>query len=179
MLQYGPQDFFEVHQDGSYYYSAPTPDDTDDSGTGDGVRKTGTGKGSEQKSFLTLQVYLNDGGGQLGAGDGKNAGKQCFVGGATRFFEEPTEATSPHKGRPSQYRLKGESTLSLEATAAAPPSIANWIVHDVVPRKGRVLLFQHNIWHEGERVRSGIKYVLRSEIMFAKSAPNEAEGGGA
>ena len=43
---------------------------------------------------------------------------------------------------------------------------AGLCVHDVVPRAGRVLVFQHNIWHSGERVSDGTKYVLRSEIMY-------------
>ena len=109
VLSYSSSDFFETHMDGSY---------------ADDETKT--------KSFLTLQVYLNDGGGH------------DFKGGGTRFFIQPP------KGDP-----EGEI-----------------ITQDVVPKKGRVLLFQHNIWHEGERIvpKSGTKRVLRTEIMFAKQA---------
>jgi hypothetical protein len=40
--------------------------------------------------------------------------------------------------------------------------------HDVVarPRPGRALLFQHQILHEGCEVTSGIKYVLRTDVMY-------------
>lgn len=74
----------------------------------------------------------------LSSGGGKD-----FYGGATRFMIPPA--------RESQ----------------ADPC-AKIDVVDVVPTTGRVLLFQHNIWHEGERLTSGSKVVLRSEIMFRK-----------
>jgi hypothetical protein len=37
---------------------------------------------------------------------------------------------------------------------------------DVVPRTGLALLFLHDLAHEGQAVRSGRKYVLRSDVMF-------------
>ena len=37
---------------------------------------------------------------------------------------------------------------------------------DVQPRTGMALLFQHRILHEGCAVTSGIKYVLRSDVMY-------------
>jgi predicted 2-oxoglutarate/Fe(II)-dependent dioxygenase YbiX len=37
---------------------------------------------------------------------------------------------------------------------------------DVVPRAGSALLFQHRLLHEGCEVTSGVKYVLRSDIMY-------------
>ena len=36
----------------------------------------------------------------------------------------------------------------------------------VDPAPGRALLFQHRVLHEGERVERGVKYLLRSEIMY-------------
>ena len=103
VLKYKAADAFELHQDGSY-------------------SRTST-SGEKQRSFMTLQIYLNSGGGI------------DFTGGATRVFcctDEPV------------------------------------IVADVVPRRGRVLLFQHNIWHIGEAVSAGEKLVLRTEILFAE-----------
>lgn len=38
---------------------------------------------------------------------------------------------------------------------------------EVTPRTGSALLFQHRLLHEGCVVRSGIKYVLRSDVMYA------------
>jgi hypothetical protein len=38
---------------------------------------------------------------------------------------------------------------------------------DVVPKGGRVLLFQHrNLLHSGDDVISGTKYTMRTDIMF-------------
>lgn len=38
--------------------------------------------------------------------------------------------------------------------------------HDIRPRKGTVLVFEHQLKHAGEELQSGIKYVLRTDIMF-------------
>ncbi|UJB17363.1 MULTISPECIES: prolyl hydroxylase family protein [Lysobacter] len=37
----------------------------------------------------------------------------------------------------------------------------------VVPRTGDALLFVHDTWHEGAAVEVGIKYALRSDVMYA------------
>lgn len=39
----------------------------------------------------------------------------------------------------------------------------------IVPRTGSALLFHHPQLHEGEVVESGVKYVLRSDIMYRSS----------
>ncbi|HEX2691488.1 MAG TPA: 2OG-Fe(II) oxygenase [Kofleriaceae bacterium] len=39
---------------------------------------------------------------------------------------------------------------------------------EVAPRTGIALLFQHRLLHEGCIVRSGVKYVLRSDVMYAE-----------
>jgi len=40
----------------------------------------------------------------------------------------------------------------------------------VVPRTGMALLFQHHTRHEGCEVTSGVKYVLRSDVMYRAEA---------
>ncbi|PPQ71575.1 hypothetical protein CVT24_006430 [Panaeolus cyanescens] len=38
---------------------------------------------------------------------------------------------------------------------------------DVEPKKGRVLIFQHrHVYHSGEEVTSGLKFTLRSDLMY-------------
>lgn len=37
---------------------------------------------------------------------------------------------------------------------------------EVVPRRGTALLFQHRLLHEGAEVTSGVKYVLRTDVMY-------------
>jgi predicted 2-oxoglutarate/Fe(II)-dependent dioxygenase YbiX len=36
----------------------------------------------------------------------------------------------------------------------------------VVPRTGSALLFVHDTWHEGAAVSRGVKYVLRSDVLY-------------
>ncbi len=38
---------------------------------------------------------------------------------------------------------------------------------EVAPRAGLALLFQHQLLHEGAEVEAGVKYVLRSDVMYA------------
>jgi prolyl 4-hydroxylase len=42
---------------------------------------------------------------------------------------------------------------------------------DVAPKTGMALLFQHRLLHEGCAVTSGVKYVLRSDIMYRDEPP--------
>ena len=38
----------------------------------------------------------------------------------------------------------------------------------VTPRQGTALIFNHDTLHEGLPVTSGVKYILRTEIMFRR-----------
>lgn len=40
----------------------------------------------------------------------------------------------------------------------------------ISPVAGDALLFIHDTWHEGAEVSSGVKYVLRSDVMYACAA---------
>ena len=42
------------------------------------------------------------------------------------------------------------------------------LASSVVPRTGTALLFQHGLLHEGCRVTSGVKYVLRTDVMYRR-----------
>jgi prolyl 4-hydroxylase len=44
----------------------------------------------------------------------------------------------------------------------------------IEPRPGRALLFQHAILHEGRTVRQGIKYAVRSDIMYRRAVAAQA-----
>jgi predicted 2-oxoglutarate/Fe(II)-dependent dioxygenase YbiX len=39
---------------------------------------------------------------------------------------------------------------------------------DVVPQTGKALLFLHERWHEGAAVLSGVKYALRTDLLYAR-----------
>jgi predicted 2-oxoglutarate/Fe(II)-dependent dioxygenase YbiX len=38
----------------------------------------------------------------------------------------------------------------------------------IIPRKGTALLFRHPIWHRGDPVTAGRKYVLRTDVMYGR-----------
>jgi len=38
----------------------------------------------------------------------------------------------------------------------------------VTPKRGAALIFEHPLLHEGARVRSGTKYVMRSDVMYRR-----------
>jgi len=38
----------------------------------------------------------------------------------------------------------------------------------ITPRRGTALIFNHDSLHEGEAVTKGMKYILRTEIMFQR-----------
>ncbi|PAY19061.1 hypothetical protein CKO51_13080 [Rhodopirellula sp. SM50] len=40
----------------------------------------------------------------------------------------------------------------------------------VAPQTGKALFFEHTLLHKGERVTTGRKYVLRSDVMYRKRA---------
>ncbi|GGX22516.1 prolyl hydroxylase family protein [Undibacterium macrobrachii] len=36
----------------------------------------------------------------------------------------------------------------------------------VSPKKGSAIIFEHQLWHQGVEVESGMKYVLRSDVVY-------------
>ena len=47
---------------------------------------------------------------------------------------------------------------------------------DVMTKSGRVLIFQHrNLLHSGDDVVKGVKYTLRTDIMYKKERSEEEE----
>eukprot|EP01083_Nonionella_stella_P069417 185057_1 len=45
----------------------------------------------------------------------------------------------------------------------------------VVPETGMVLLFQHDIWHDGEEVVKGTKYCIRTDVMYEANAYHKSK----
>ena len=41
------------------------------------------------------------------------------------------------------------------------------------PEPGRALVFDHHILHEGEELQNGMKYILRSEVMYTRKTRRE------
>ena len=87
----------------------------------DGMYRRTEGPRSGENSFVTVQLYLNEG----------------FRGGATTFFNP-----------------KNEDRLV-----------------KVVPKTGSLLLFEHNLLHEGSELIAGRKYAMRTDIMYTTEGP--------
>jgi len=56
--------------------------------------------------------------------------------------------------------------MSIEEFEGGETNFAGGI--SVKPETGMVLVFQHQLLHEGAAVTKGRKYVLRSDVMFDK-----------
>ena len=41
----------------------------------------------------------------------------------------------------------------------------------LAPTAGTLILFTHDLWHDGEEVSGGVKYVLRSDVVYRCDAP--------
>jgi WD40 repeat protein len=46
----------------------------------------------------------------------------------------------------------------------------NEIWASYIPKQGDLIVFDHNVWHEGEVLEQGEKFVLRSDILYSKHA---------
>jgi hypothetical protein len=44
--------------------------------------------------------------------------------------------------------------------------------YSVIPKVGRVLLFEHNIEHEGSILKNGLKYCIRTDVMYSITKNN-------
>lgn len=64
-----------------------------------------------------------------------------FVGGDTEFFADGPGATPDGSDQPE-------------------------VVARVRPKMGTLILFEHRLWHAGEKVVSGAKYILRSDVLY-------------
>jgi prolyl 4-hydroxylase len=83
---------------------------------------------------------------------------------------EPSQRFASHFDGSFRRNEQEESTLTFmiylnEGFAGGQTRFEDFGV-DVVPRTGLALFFQHRLRHEGSRVESGVKYVLRSDVMY-------------
>jgi len=59
--------------------------------------------------------------------------------------------------------FEGGETCFLRSREPASPENTTFCLK---PKIGSVLVFQHNIYHEGQMLKSGTKYIMRSDLMF-------------
>ncbi|NJO01288.1 MAG: oxidoreductase, 2OG-Fe(II) oxygenase [Bacteroidia bacterium] len=48
-----------------------------------------------------------------------------------------------------------------------------FLQHTIKPQQGMALVFLHKLFHEGSEVIKGVKYVLRSDVMYRFAPPGE------
>jgi len=73
-------------------------------------------------------------------------------GGCTNFFDESKQGIDPEDGSdPTLFCGDKEN-----------------IIYSISPEKGSALLFNHHQIHEGELLRQGYKYILRSDVMYVR-----------
>ncbi|KFZ24999.1 hypothetical protein V502_00525 [Pseudogymnoascus sp. VKM F-4520 (FW-2644)] len=115
----------------------------------DGMYESPDGK---QRSFYTLHLYLNDSAQALG-------------------IKEP---------KPEFQRKKDKAGLADEMLRGGATTFHSYDERrrlDVDPKAGRVLIFQQKkMFHSGDDVTAGIKYTMRSDLMY--EFENEDEGDG-
>ncbi|TVY30180.1 hypothetical protein LHYA1_G001088 [Lachnellula hyalina] len=111
----------------------------------DGTYETPDG---QQRSFFTLHLYLNDSAQALG-------------------IKEPMFGF--RKGK----KADGEEEM-LRGGATTFHSMDKKKRLDVDPKAGRVLIFQQSrLYHSGDDVTAGIKYTVRSDLMYQFEAEKE------
>ncbi len=91
-----------------------------------------------------------------------------------RFYRyEPGQRFPPHTdgyyaddaGRRSELTL----LLYLNAEFEGGETVFTESGNAYQPTTGAALIFSHDLWHEGRPLKSGRKYVLRTDVMFAGS----------
>lgn len=86
-----------------------------------------------------------------------------------RFYKyEPSERFAPH--RDGAYRRdNGEQSLltfMVYLNEGFEGGTTNFNEVSITPQLGMALVFEHSLRHEGGSVKSGRKYVLRSDVMY-------------
>lgn len=63
----------------------------------------------------------------------------------------------------------GETTFLKMTTAKEEDAMLPENRVSVIPKTGSILVFEHNILHEGSIVRAGRKYTVRMDVLYANS----------
>ncbi len=91
---------------------------------------------------------------------------------------EPGQYFAPHRdGRfRRDAREASELTLMVYLNDGFEGGTTRFLLEgvDVAPRAGMALLFHHHLLHEGAVVTAGVKYALRSDVMYRE--PQEPGG---
>ncbi|KAF2169458.1 hypothetical protein M409DRAFT_52695 [Zasmidium cellare ATCC 36951] len=95
----------------------------------------------KERSYFTLHLYLNNAGGPS--------------------EEELAEMDPKDRAKFAKLGLTGGATTFHSVTMNKDRDL------DVMPRTGRILLFQHrDLLHSGDDVLQGVKYTMRTDLMY-------------
>lgn len=67
----------------------------------------------------------------------------------------------------SHQAFKGGRTLFF------PSKESEEIIQTFLPETGDLIIFDHNLWHSGEELQAGVKYILRSDILYERVSPGK------
>jgi len=109
----------------------------------------------KERTYFTLHLYLNNAGvatkDPKDASEGDAASGDVLIGGATTFHAYV-------------------SAKRLQSTTDRADLLAQNMVDrlDVLPKAGRILLFQHrDLIHSGDDVIAGTKYTMRTDLLYS------------
>ena len=106
-------------------------------------------EGSVWRSYITVLVYLND------------CGTEGTVSPAAAVPAADDPSASPPSPSPSpSFSFSSGRTLFLDPTSPSAPPVS------VSPSAGSALLFEHDMFHSGEPVRDGVKWIMRTDVFF-------------
>jgi WD40 repeat protein len=68
----------------------------------------------------------------------------------------------------SSLEFEGGATRFFPSSNSAGTPLAS-----IAPQSGTLIVFDHSLWHDGERVTSGMKYIMRSDILYELEVVNQ------
>ncbi|NKI93552.1 2OG-Fe(II) oxygenase [Rhizobacter sp. SG703] len=91
-----------------------------------------------------------------------------------RFYKySPGQRFRMHKDGPwHEDGLTSKLTLLVYLNEGFAGGETDFRTFGIVPKVGSGLLFIHHTWHEGAAVTEGVKYVLRSDVMYGMPGIN-------
>ena len=135
-------DRFEAHFDATTFVPCPSHK-TKNSSCHDECDRTkdqDSNQSSQMQSLITVLLYLND-------GDGID-----FDGGETLYlnYDHGTAVQRQNVRKQIPWNEQEENANIVK----------------VVPKTGRVVLFEHDLFHSGAPLSRGTKYIMRTDILF-------------
>jgi predicted 2-oxoglutarate/Fe(II)-dependent dioxygenase YbiX len=106
----------------------------------------------------------------------------CRYRGGQRFCVHRDGAYVPHAGARSlltcQLYLNDAASFEGGRTRFYAARDGSAIFGAITPEVGAAIVFDHDLWHDGEPVTAGTKYVMRTDVMYERDEASEAARAG-